>query len=390
MPTGIVLIEGLNGEGKSNLLEAIYMMAISKSPRAKHERELVNWDLAEGLVHVQIALDVNLGNSCEHLQIDLQCQSTGHSDVGVQYSSINSIRKNIKINHVSKTPAELIGHFNAVLFTADDLDLAYGSPSIRRRYIDILISKIDPKYLNSLQKYQNIVRTRNALLKAIRLDKDRASELDFWDRNLSEHASYILHRRSKVISDLSDIAKSVYSELSTEENVFLLNYRCTIPFNYSDPKKIHEYEFEISKTLTSRRETDISQTVTSIGPHRDDIELLSNNLDAGKYSSRGQVRSMILAMKIAEAMYLSEMHGDSPVLLFDDILSELDEMKRRLIFDKLAQYGQCIVTTAEIAIVPKEILAEIQHLRLDEDEIQFVTKTDRGFSKKFNSVTDVA
>ena len=372
LPTGIVLIEGSNGQGKSNLLEAIYMMAISKSPRAKHDHELVNWDLFEELSHVQVAVDVNLGNSSEHLQLDLQCRTNARKNFDWQDSPSGLIKKNIKINDIPKTPSQLVGHLNAVLFTADDLDLVFGSPSARRRYIDVLISRIDSKYLSSLQKYQNIVKNRNALLKAIKFDKDRVGELDFWDKNMSKYASYIVQKRNQVISDLSTMANSLYSEMSLEESNLLLSYHCTLLTNFSDSTPIHDHELEVLEALSNRRETDISQTVTSIGPHRDDLLILMNNLEAGKYSSRGQVRSMILALKIAEAKYLSEIRGTSPILLLDDMLSELDGIKRKLIFDKISQYTQCIVTTAEMEIVPKDNLIGIQHFRLEEGDIIFV------------------
>ena len=228
LPIGIVLIEGSNGQGKSNLLEAIYMMAIAKSPRAKHEDELVNWDLFEELSHVQVAIDINSENIFEHLQLDLQCRTNTRKNLDSQDSSASSIKKNIKINDVQKSPTQLVGHLNAVLFTADDLDLVFGSPSVRRKYIDVLIARIDSQYLTSLQKYQNIVRNRNALLKTIKFDKDRVAELDFWDNNLSTYAGYIIQKRQEVISDLSTIANTIYSELSIEEDSSLiLNYRCT-------------------------------------------------------------------------------------------------------------------------------------------------------------------
>ena len=138
------------------------MMAIAKSPRAKHEDELVNWDLFEELSHVQVAIDINSENIFEHLQLDLQCRTNTRKNLDSQDSSASSIKKNIKINDVQKSPTQLVGHLNAVLFTADDLDLVFGSPSVRRKYIDVLIARIDSQYLTSLQKYQNIVRNRNA------------------------------------------------------------------------------------------------------------------------------------------------------------------------------------------------------------------------------------
>tara|TARA_B100000029_G_scaffold503980_1_gene581980 strand:- start:4868 stop:6073 length:1206 start_codon:yes stop_codon:yes gene_type:complete len=374
LPIGIVLIEGSNGQGKSNLLEAIYMMAIAKSPRAKHEVELVNWDLFEELSHVQVAIDINSENIFEHLQLDLQCRTNTRKNLDSQDSFASTIKKNIKINDVQKSPTQLVGHLNAVLFTADDLDLVFGSPSVRRKYIDVLIARIDSQYLTSLQKYQNIVRNRNALLKTIKFDKDRVAELDFWDKNLSTYAGYIIQKRQEVISDLSTIANTIYSDLSIEEDSSLfLNYRCTVPISLNDDNQIDGYDIEVLKALKNKHEADIFQTVTSIGPHRDDIHVLLNNADAGKYSSRGQVRSMILALKMAEAMYLSQIRGTSPVLLLDDMLSELDGIKRRLIFEKISEYTQCIVTTAEIEIVPKDFLQEIQHLRLESGAISLIS-----------------
>ena len=210
---GMTLFEGENGAGKSNLLEALYMLAVARSPRASSERELVRRSNGEGEFYTQAAADVERGEDSVNLQINFRATN---APVSTSERGMLSVQKYFRVNGVARRASALIGHLNAVMFSADDLEIVYGAPSVRRRYLNILISQTDREYLSAIQRYERVVRQRNHLLRQIREGTARVGELAFWDDELVKEGSRIVAQRIETVRMLSESAGPMHAGLSGE------------------------------------------------------------------------------------------------------------------------------------------------------------------------------
>ncbi|MFL2756228.1 MAG: DNA replication/repair protein RecF [Dehalococcoidia bacterium] len=341
IPSGLTLIEGKNGHGKSNLLEALYMLSIAKSHRLKSESGLINknslTEMKNGLTHTFVgANSINDGNNTK-VEIHYTFQPANTEKFTTE--------KFIKINDVKKKTSDLIGIINSVLFTVDDLKLIFGQPSTRRRYLDILLSQTNVEYFKFLQGYQKSTTQRNHLLKSIREGKSQISELEFWDNEIATKGSYIVKKRQSAINNLSILAQKFHKNLSNDAENLTCEYASTSNNTDNDDESI--IKTSIIEKLGSFLSKDISQGSTSIGPHRDDIKIKINGIYAIEHASRGQARTAVLSLKLAEADYLKRLRKTEPILLMDDLLSELDINRKKLVMDHISSYEQCIATTAE-------------------------------------------
>ena len=365
---GMILIHGANGEGKSNLLEALYMVAIAKSPKASAERELVRRQAARegaqaqvfamalrdgGRVRVQIDLTPTSqvpDPSAEALPVNAQ----GHPQRG---GESGPVQKHVKVNGVPRLTSELVGEINAVMFSAQDLDLVLGPPVVRRRYLDILISQLDRRYLRTLQRYQRVVSQRNHLLKILRHGRSQQSELEFWDDELVGTGSYIMARRAETVLVLSQRAGPIHWELTGDSEALELDYRPSVETDAGVSEE--GLAKSLRRSMELQREREVAQGFTVCGPHRDDLQMLLDDMDAALYASRGQCRTAVLAMKLAEAGYLRERRGQEPVLLLDDVLSELDAGRRSQVLDRVSRYEQCFITTTDVDSIDAAYLSRM-------------------------------
>lgn len=337
LPQGALFIVGANAQGKSNLLEATYLLSIAKSYRTNTERELVRYDiLNENMAPSPIPQTLISGDAETRegkLRIIIGLRAiAGETDRLL-------VKKLVRVNSVPTTGAGLMGRFNAVLFTADDIELVYGSPSVRRRFMDILISQVDRSYLRALQRYQHVVTQRNHLLRLIRDHRSSNQELDFWDAELVKEGTSISTRREEVVERLTPFVTSSYADLTNSQENFSLSYQPTVVSS------------ELAKALESHRDREIGAGMTLIGPHRDDLVIEVAGMRAGIFASRGQARTIALALRLAEAVFLKDMRGEEPVLLLDDVLSEMDTERRHHVLREAGKYQQALVTTAEPALI---------------------------------------
>ena len=342
-----MLLQGGNAEGKSNLLEALYVLAIAKSYRATSERELVRHAPPGQPLQSQVAAEARRSDGPVRVQVDLTVEGSAHQESDGAVGPLDdgsAVRKQVRVNGLRRRASDLVGEINAVIFEAGDLDIVLGAPSVRRRYMDILISQLDQAYLRALQRYQRVVTQRNYLLKAVREGRAQASELDFWDEELFAAGGYIVLRRRDTVAALSGLAAPIQADLAGGETL-------DIAYDPSGGIAVDGAEDDIRDALAGlleeRRPRDIGQGVTSGGPHRDDLRLTLGGLDAGPYASRGQSRTAALAMKLAEAAYLRDVRGEEPVLLLDDVFSELDERRRVQVLEVAAGYEQAFITTSD-------------------------------------------
>ena len=335
MPSGLVFVTGDNAQGKSNMLEAAYLLAIAKSHRTNTERELISWPAQEeGDAPVEGTLIAGEVEQREgRLKVVIALRVMPREGAGGAL-----VQKQIRVNGAATSAVGLVGRVTAVLFTATDIELVLGAPSGRRRFLDILISQVDRGYLRTLQRYQRVLTQRNHLLRLVRDGRSMPDELDFWDEELVKEGSVLVARRQEVMEHLAPLAVAAYARLSGGEEL-------TVAFQPSAAAE------ELSDDLVGQRREEVKAGMTLIGPHRDDLTLEVGGMAASTFASRGQARTTALALRLAEAAFLQMERREGPILLLDDILSELDTGRRRQVLEETAKYEQVVVTAAEPALI---------------------------------------
>jgi DNA replication and repair protein RecF len=346
-PVGLTIAHGGNGAGKSNLLEAAYLVAIGKSYRAQTERDLVSWEAAKAGGYAIVAGSVARAEGQVDLRVGLDCQG-----------SSSAVVKRVRINGVAKRASDLVGALNAVLFTAEDIDLVLGSPGGRRRYLDIMLSQLGGRYLQSLQRYQRVLTQRNALLRTLREGRARDDELVYWDDLLCKEGAAILGVRHEAVRELAPLIAEAFDRLEAEDNLEV-TYVSTVPFEERPTPQT------LADALIRNRAAERGAGMTLVGPHRDDLRIAMNGVDMTKHASRGQARLAALSMRLAEATLLEQRRNDPPVILLDDVLSELDDRRRQLVLEEAATHQQAILTTADVAQVPTPFLDGARCLRIE-------------------------
>ena len=338
LPQGLVFILGANAQGKTNLLEAVYMLSIAKSYRTNVERELMHWSAQRspetlGAVAEQTIVSGQVELDGDHLRVIVGLRVMPEEGAGGAL-----VKKQVRVNGVPTTATGLVGHVNAALFTAADIELVHGTPSQRRRYLDILISQVDRVYLRTLQRYQRVLTQRNHLLRSIRESRSGHDELDFWDSELVKEGSALVVRREDVVRQLAPLAVKEYAGLAKQEEL-VVEYQASVSAE------------NLAGTLAEQRATEIRAGMTLAGPHRDNLGLTMDGKSAATYSSRGQARTIALALRLAEAKYLRQERREGPVLLLDDVLSELDPYRRQRVLEEAGTYQQALVTVADPAFI---------------------------------------
>jgi len=333
----------------------MYMLAIARSSRASTDREMVRRQSVGTDAQAQISAVAHREGGKVKVQMDFSVSTAAagpeDSPQGVY------TQKYVRVNGLPRRSADLVGEINAVMFTAQDLDLVYGSPSTRRRYLDILISQADPRYLKALQRYQKVLVQRNFLLKRMRDRRAQTGEMDFWDGELVTSGSYLVTKRAETLLGLGRIAFGLNTALAGEGGAALeAQYAPSFPVGRGEMEAAAEFR----AALESSRPKELAAGMTMAGPHRDDVRLLLGGMDAGQYASRGQVRVLVLAMKLAEAQYLKEQRRQEPILLLDDVLSELDARRRAHVLDMAAGFQQSFITTADPEMIPEKYTARAQ------------------------------
>jgi len=342
---GLSIISGNNGEGKTNLLESLYLISIGKSFRARNDFELirhkspdqVNKFVSQTTIHgvTKFADEKN--------------------NIVIALPSDTNQSKEIKFNGINIAASQLVGKTPTVLFTAHDMDIVLGSPGKRRQFLDILISQVNQEYLIKLQKYQQILTQRNSLLKAIRDHQSSEDELLYWNTELIELGKFIIMKRAEIIKLIDAEIQGIHSEFSSSEK---------LSFQYIPSVTIEKFEETLNSTLRQQ----ILMGITDIGPQRDNILIQINGISAYSFSSRGQAKNIVLSLRLSEAKIIQSTINVQPILLLDDILSELDEFRRKKIIEKMRMYNQSIVTTPEPDLIDSTYANNI--INLQNGEIQ--------------------
>jgi DNA replication and repair protein RecF len=349
---GVTLLAGDNAQGKTNLLEAIFYLATSRSPHASADRELVNWLATEQepLPYSRLVGRLVRGSGELSIEITLVQQENN----GDRY------RKQIQINGVTKRAMDLLGQLNVVLFLPEDIDLVSGSPGGRRRYLDVTLCQVDPTYCRALSHYNQILSQRNALLRDLReRGHGGAGQMAFWDEQLTKHGARLVAGRREALEALGALAHEVHRELAAGEERLQVLYEPSLEVEGCEDGSQIEAAFR--DQLVALRQREMAAGMTLIGPHRDNMRFLIEETqqvyDAGVYGSRGQQRTIALALKLAEVQFMRRRTGEQPVLLLDDVLSELDAHRRAFLMQALEDGPQqSILTTTDLRVLPPAFL----------------------------------
>ncbi|MCI9617411.1 MAG: DNA replication/repair protein RecF [Eubacterium sp.] len=308
------ILYGKNAQGKTNVLESVYVCSTTKSHRSNKDAELIKLDSDEA--HIKLYIEKN--NREQRIDIHLRRNKS----------------KGIAINGIPiKKASELFGVFNVVIFSPEDLDIIKKGPAERRKFIDMELCQLDKIYVYNLTNYNKIVIQRNKLLKDINFRPELKQTLEVWDHQLAEYGSKIIERRQKFIKEINNIMKPIHRELTggVEEINIVYNKNC-------------EAE-DLLKTLEENRERDIKYKSTSAGPHKDDILFFHEDKNIRIYGSQGQQRTVALSLKLAEIELVKKLINDLPVLLLDDVLSELDSDRQNHLLKSLDNIQTVITCT---------------------------------------------
>lgn len=317
---------GKNAQGKTNLLEAIYICATGKSFRTNRDRELINFNKNEAYIGSQVVIDKS-----EKL-IEIKLDTNGPKRIKINKLELNNLK-------------ELDSGLNIVVFSPDDLKLVKSGPAERRNFIDMSISQMRPVYKYNLNRYNKVLFQRNNLLKSNKSKSDIINLLEIFDFQLAKIGTEIMISRIVFINKLSKITSSIHNKLTLGKERLTLEYNSNINFNTIDKDNI---EKSFLKELKKNKDKDLYTGITSIGPHRDDIKIKVNGLDARIFASQGQQRTVVLSIKLSEVEIINIDKGVYPVLLLDDVFSELD-LDRRKYLTKSFKKMQTIITSTEMA-----------------------------------------
>lgn len=319
---------GENAQGKTNIIEAIWLMSGCKSFRGTKEKDMID------LNGEKVEIGLSFKNSMREQRIEVALQKNNLKD------------KNITLNGVKqKLLSKLFGNLKCVIFTPEDLELAKGSPEKRRSYVDLCISQIKPGYFSVINKYETILMQRNNLLKKINQGICQIDELEVWDEQLARMGSYITILRYNYIKKLNIFAKRLYDKISLNKEILELSYNSTV---FKEIEGRTDYKGEMAEEYLSLMKKNLNDDLkfgfTQVGIHRDDLITKINSLPSREFGSQGQQRSIALILKIAQAYILLEETDESPVILLDDVLSELDINRQKFILSSIKEM-QIIITS---------------------------------------------
>lgn len=310
---GSNLFYGNNAQGKTNILESIYLSGTSKSHRGSRDKELIRFGEKEA--HIRLFLEKK---EIEH-RIDIHLKKNKTKGIAIDGMPI-------------RKSSDLLGMMNIIFFSPEDLSIIKNGPGERRHFLDMELCQLQKIYMYHLSQYNKILKQRNQLLSQIYFENQLIDTLDVWDIQLVEYGNSIIEKRQKFVNELNDIICDIHRKLTGGKEEIVVKYE-------------NQVEEDFLRQLRQRRDTDLKYKNTGIGPHRDDMKFMVNGIDVRTYGSQGQQRTAALSLKLAEIELVKRKIGDTPILLLDDVLSELDSTRKRYLLDSIKQIQTFITCT---------------------------------------------
>ena len=338
---GLNIFVGRNAQGKSNLLESLYLLATSKSARAGKDGELIEFGQASTRIRADVLRAKN-------------------SDIEIELLLSHTEKKAARINGVRHTRlAEVIGQLNAVLFDSGDLEIIRGEPSVRRRFLDLEIAQTSPRYVLALGSYRKTLEQRNRLLRDLRdgrIPPSARDSLPAWNEGLASHGARLMERRRLFLERLAQLAAETHRILSDGRDELQVTYLPSFPLDALT--EAADIQARFLEELAAVAGEEAARGTTARGPQRDDIAFLVNGSDCRLYGSQGQQRTVALSLKLAERQLIEELVGEPPLLLLDDVLSDLDDARRSLLFELTARAGsQTFLSCTNLRAFAPDVLA---------------------------------
>ncbi len=378
LPRSILLLVGSNAQGKTSLLEAIYYLAAFTSFQTNTDRQLVNFvEAKNSLAVTRIVGDYERGGRRHHLEVRLILEPTGITG--------QRLRKEALLDGVKRPLNEVVGHFNAVIFLPQMSLIIEGSPHDRRRYLNLALAQATPAYANVLSDYNQALTQRNALLKSLGESGGDVRQLDTWDETLARLGAQVVAWRIEAVQQLERPAARIHHELTHGSEVLRINYQPAYdPLPHPEGQIGMKLTTEIDRSsirldeiragflarLKQVRSEEIARGITTVGPHRDELRFLANGIDLGDYGSRGQVRTALLSLKLAEVSWMKERTGEWPVILLDEVMSELDLQRRADLLKYTGEGEQVLFTATDARMFPAEFVERAEVWRVENGTIR--------------------
>ena len=345
---------GGNAQGKTNLLEAVALTALTRSPRTQQAAELVRF----GQPAARVTCGVQTEADRKELEVRVMLSPTA---TGARAS------RRFTVNGIHRRSSDMIGSLRVVLFWPDDLQLVKGSGEGRRRFLNTLLGQLDAGHARELNRYGHLLDQRNALLRAIRDGRQPLDELEVWTTALAESGAAIMVERQRRLLELQPIAAAFHRELSDDREHLELRYRPAGARIGEAPLEL--VTEQLKAAMRDAREEEVGRGQTAVGPQRDDVEVWLDDHEARLFASQGQQRSAVLSLKLAELHYLAEVTGEQPVLLLDDVMSELDPARRERLLAALEPGPQAMITAADLNDLPRSILERAAVFRVEQGTV---------------------
>jgi len=366
LPAKAALFVGDNAQGKTNLLEAVYLLATLRAVRAETDIQLIRRELlSDVLPAARVVAEVETRAGGVKIEVAVVARDPARGA---------NATKTVKVNGAPKRLADAVGRITAVLFSADDLLMIEGSPSLRRRYIDLTLMQVDQPYSAARSRFERVLLQRNHLLKRVRDGEAQAEELGFWTDELSKDGALIMQRRAAALAEISGLAADYHRALAEAENLGV-SYQPRTDSPLPEPAFASADEIAecLKENFTRGLTRDIAAGMTLQGPHRDEILFALNDLPAAGYASRAQQRSIALSLRLAEAELLRRRRGEAPVLLLDDVLSEMDSSRRQAVLAAIRDVDQLLITGADWDRFPPEFSSIAACFDVKDGAVQAIT-----------------
>ncbi|NMC84381.1 MAG: DNA replication and repair protein RecF [Anaerolineaceae bacterium] len=377
LPSQILLLEGNNAQGKTSLLEAIFFLATFTSLHASHDRQLINFLASqESLAVARLTASFATQERESRLEIRLIQELNGNGG--------SRLRKEVLLNGAKISPNQAVGAFKAVMFLPEMTRIIEGGPEERRRYLNLAIAQSNRNYTQTLADYNQTVSQRNALLKQLFERGGDEKQLDFWDQVLATKGALLMQARIQAIEEIGEIAIRIHSALTDSKEVLRLYYQPAYDpvvqpqnqFSLPMQTKVERGQFTLEQLqtgftarLAQLHREEILRGVTTIGPHRDEMRIHCNGIDLTDFGSRGQIRTALLSLKLAEIEWLKQKTGEMPVLLLDETLAELDEARRESLLTYLTSAEQAVLTTTDMNLFPTNFSGKCERWWVDQGNI---------------------